>query len=168
MKLRAPTESGSVSVGGREYPIENGFVEVSDAAAVAVLRESHGFRDPHAPAPAQKPKVEAGKDTVAIPRSDLLANLKALGIVIPPEANVANDKLIEALREGCARQDERVKHEIDLAEQRGEQRALETLTKHDSAPASSAPPAPPAPPAPAPEPPPGDGAGQTDSAPKSQ
>jgi hypothetical protein len=55
MKLKAPWGCGSVSFGGREYPVVEGVVEVPDEAAV-LLEPGWGFtlthlKEPEAPGP---------------------------------------------------------------------------------------------------------------------
>jgi hypothetical protein len=136
VKLRAPTDSGSVSIGGREIKIEDGQIEVTQEQA-AVLRESHGFVDPGA-----DPKTTGSGDGVVIPRADFFAGLKQLGIVLAD--GIPADKLVEAFREGCARQDERLKFElgaaekrhadeVTAAEKRGEDKAIAALSNAEGA-----------------------------------
>lgn len=56
-KLKHPT-AASVTVDGKTYEVKNGFVEVPDEHAAALV-ESHGFKTPDQAAAEEAAEVEA-------------------------------------------------------------------------------------------------------------
>lgn len=138
IRLQAPKGATSFVHDRATYEVADGYIEVPNDV-VASEAKSHGFIDEKAPPAAATP------GGVVIPRADFFAGLKQLGIL--GAENIPADKLVTAFREGCARQDDRLKfelgsadrrhadrldQEVTAAEKRGEDRALATLsTKTD-------------------------------------
>jgi hypothetical protein len=133
VKLRAPTDTGSVNVGGREMKIEDGQVEVTQEQA-AVLRESHGFIDP-SEGPRAPASGSADPNRVSLSRAVVIAALKNLGIIVADK--IPDDKIEQALTEAAGRQGERVAFEIAAAEARGEkageEKAVAALNRAEGA-----------------------------------
>lgn len=133
IRLRAPAGATSFKHDRDTYEVQSGYIEVP-SAAVAAEAKSHGYSDETDPR-------ASSVDGVVIPRADFFAGLKHLGIMVAE--GLPADKVIEAFREGCARQAERLdfelkaadrRHaerldqEVAAAEQRGEDKAITTLT----------------------------------------
>jgi hypothetical protein len=114
IRLKAPTDGGTVSVEGIQHQIVDGFVEVR--AEHFEQLKSHGFYDPRNPPPN---KVAERGINVAVPRLILERALKQLGIAAA--TTMTDEQMVVALEEASRRQAERLAYEVNQARRRPEE-----------------------------------------------
>lgn len=117
VRLKAPSDSGSFSVGGVEHHVKDGYVTVPGHVA-AVLTETHGFTHAGQSDRVDKSAARVPSDHIAVPRGVVDDVLRNLGAVVPDA--MTDEKKVSILADVATRLNERIAFETRAAEERAD------------------------------------------------